>query len=237
MRYPAYVISMSLLIACGDEGEAGSADTGSSESSDTSARTTGSVTITTSTSGASTTATSSTTSATTQSTGETGETGVDSSGGVGTDTGAGTETGGATAGTCQQGCNEAGDCSPPNAMNCPSDEYPNNWTCADNLCVFGGCAGDNDCPNLPLGQECHEIDGVGTCFVPCGNDLECAAQPGTSCDGVADDDAMYCAAAPQPCENDDDCNGAGTCDVDSGACVCTSDDECTSETLDTCVPG
>jgi hypothetical protein len=130
---------------------------------------------------------------------------------------------------------EAADCCPMGAQGCPGDEYPNNWTCERGLCVFGGCGADDDCPNFPLGMECHPIDGVGTCFVPCGGDLECAAQPGTSCDGVADDDAMYCAAAVEPCMVNEDCGGAGLCDERSGECFCTMDDDCTSDTLDTCV--
>jgi hypothetical protein len=76
-------------------------------------------------------------------------------------------------------------------------------------------------------QQCHPIGGVGTCFDPCENDLQCLLG---ACTGMADDSARYCqTAAEQPCETDGDCAGSQRCDLESGACYCTDDVDCSGQ--------
>ncbi|KIG14309.1 Endo-1,4-beta-xylanase A precursor [Enhygromyxa salina] len=141
------------------------------------------------------------------------------------------------AGYCAMGCEEDSDCCPMGSLDCPSDNYPNNWSCsAQGVCEFGGCANDDDCGGLLQSQECHPIGDLPTCFEPCANDADCALQPGTTCSGVADDDVKYCAPEPAPaCEGDADCGGYGICNVESGECYCEQDGNCTAEGADTCV--
>lgn len=144
------------------------------------------------------------------------------------------ETGGEQAGYCAQSCNEDADCCPLGSVLCPSEDYPDNWSCVDNVCEFGGCQSDDDCQSVVSQDDtCHEIGGVGTCFDPCAEDQDCAQ--GLTCTGVADDGAMYCTAEVPPCESDDDCGGFGVCDTDSGSCYCDSDANCTAESGDVCV--
>ncbi|KIG16155.1 Endo-1,4-beta-xylanase A precursor [Enhygromyxa salina] len=141
------------------------------------------------------------------------------------------------AGFCAMGCEADIDCCPMGADDCPGDAYPNNWTCnGQGVCEFGGCASDDDCGGGLLDpQECHPIADLPTCFQPCTNDTDCLLQPGTTCSGIADDEAKYCAPPEAPCEADEDCEGAGICNVDTGACYCNEDANCSAEGADTCV--
>ena len=142
-------------------------------------------------------------------------------------------------GYCAMGCIEDADCCPDGSLNCPSENYPDNYSCNDQgVCEFGGCSNNDDCTSNGLfpNMECHAISDQPTCFEPCANDTGCLLQPGTTCSGVADDGTMYCAAeAEAPCEDDVDCAGFGICDVDSGDCYCEQDGNCTANGVDTCV--
>jgi hypothetical protein len=160
---------------------------------------------------------------------------------TGTDTGTGdgdgtdTTTGGEpTTGVCVASCAGAADCCPLGAIGCPGEDYPNNWECIEGACQLGGCMANADCSDLPIpsDQECLPVAGVGACVDVCENNTDCLF--GTTCSGKADDGTMYCAAPVEPCESDDDCGGAGVCDLDTGTCGCTSDDECTTEDQDAC---
>lgn len=160
---------------------------------------------------------------------------------TGTDTGNGSESGTGTggapdAGVCVASCREDADCCPFGAIGCPGDDYPNNWTCVDGACQNGGCSENADCASIiPIGNpECIVVSGVGVCAEPCEREGDCPQAGGTECVGVADDASMYCTTPVDPCENDDDCDGAGVCDVDSGACGCTSADDCTDPELGAC---
>ncbi|PRP91430.1 hypothetical protein ENSA5_55470 [Enhygromyxa salina] len=156
------------------------------------------------------------------------------------DTGDG-DTGDGDSGYCAMGCEADADCCPMGSLDCPGDSYPDNWFCGDQgVCEFGGCASDDDCTlgGLLPGQECHPIADQPTCFEPCATDADCMLQPGATCSGEADDGTMYCAVEDAPgCESDADCGGYGICDVDSGACYCDQDSNCTAEGVDTCVSG
>lgn len=147
---------------------------------------------------------------------------------------AGDTTGGPDAGTCAMGCEEAIDCCPLGAVDCPSETYPDNWSCVENVCVFGGCSTNDDCESgVNPGQSCHEVDGTGVCFDPCAENNDCEGE--ATCTGVADDGMMFCELPVPACEDDSDCNGAGICDPDSGACYCEGDTNCTAEGADVCV--
>jgi hypothetical protein len=181
-------------------------------------------------------------SATGSSTGEPPATGDDTgptTGDDGSDSGTGSESssgGGEEAGVCVAACREDADCCPFGAIGCPGEDYPNNWTCVEGACQFGGCSETADCTSIiPIGDpECIAVSGVGVCAEACEKDGDCPPASGTECIGVADDGSMYCTTPVDPCENDDDCEGSGTCDVDSGACVCTSAEDCTDPELGAC---
>jgi hypothetical protein len=146
---------------------------------------------------------------------------------------------GEATGYCAASCRADEDCCPLGAINCPGDNYPDNYFCSDQgVCEFGGCSNDDDCnTGGPLtNQECHAIEGLPTCFEPCATDSDCILQPGTTCSGLSDDGVSYCAPEAAPgCRNDDDCAGNGICDVDTGECYCQQDSNCTAEGVDTCV--
>jgi hypothetical protein len=180
-------------------------------------------------------------SATGSSTGEPPATGDDTGPTTGddSDSGSGSESssgGGEQAGVCVAACREDADCCPFGAIGCPGEDYPNNWTCVEGACQFGGCSETADCTSIiPIGDpECIAVSGVGVCAEACEKDGDCPPASGTECIGVADDGSMYCTTPVDPCENDDDCEGSGTCDVDSGACVCTSAEDCTDPELGAC---
>lgn len=154
----------------------------------------------------------------------------DGAGSAGQD-GSGGNSGGGTGnpvmlGLCALPCEADADCCPFGALGCPGDAYPNNWSCVEGACSFGGCASDADCDGLlGLGpEECHEVAGVPTCVAPCDGG---GCGLGTQCVGEADDATMFCAAAVDaPCESDDDCENAGICAPDTGICGCASDEDC-----------
>ena len=212
------------LAACGDDGQATDgtpADSGST--SDVEATTTGS--SPTSSTDPSTTDDPSTTSA-----GSATSDG-DTTAGEGGD-GSGSTGGGPTAGVCAATCENADDCCPLGALGCPSGDYPNNWSCEDGFCAFGGCSEDAECTDLlDPNSECHPISGIGTCFEPCREDGDCMMLLGAdgTCTGMADDGTMYCEVAVDPCRTDDDCGGNGTCDVETGTCGCLVDEQCTDD--------
>jgi hypothetical protein len=132
---------------------------------------------------------------------------------------------------CAQGCEEAADCCPLGSIGCPSDEYPNNYACTDGICEFGGCTDNAECESILEQNECHPVNGVGTCFEPCEENGDCLVG---ECVGMADDGSMFCTTETPPCEEDDDCAGLGLCNVDDGTCYCDSSKNCTDMTLDTC---
>jgi hypothetical protein len=150
------------------------------------------------------------------------------------DEGNSSATAGDEVGQCFQGCVGPADCCPVGSLGCPGEGYPNNWACNDGICEFGGCTDDLQCGLLGLTQECHTIDGIGTCFDPCASDSDCALTGGT-CSGVADDGTGFCEVETPPCEDDLDCAGLGICDVQSGECYCLDDANCTDAAFNTCV--
>lgn len=243
ISWTCFFLSLS-LVGCGDDGGTPAGDTGTGSSSGTSGSPTSAPPSTTMPPGddgddddASATA-----SATGSSTGEPPATGDDTGSSTGGDSGSGSGSesgstgGGAAAGVCVPACREDADCCPLGSIGCPGEDYPNNWTCVEGACQFGGCAETADCTTLiPIGDpECLVVSDIGVCAETCESDDDCPLGSGTTCIGTADDGTMYCTTPVDPCESDDDCNGSGTCDTDSGACVCASADECTDPELAAC---
>lgn len=166
----------------------------------------------------------------------TGSTGTDSTG-TDTDSSTGTSmgetstsTGGGGGGVCQLGCAEAVDCCPMGAMDCPGD-YPNDWSCTDGVCEFGGCTADEQCTvggALP-DWKCLKGEVADFCGLPCEDDAPCEAFTLT-CVGAAADGTKFCSTdAPAGCTKDEECGGFGVCNVDTGACECSDDGECTAD--------
>ena len=152
--------------------------------------------------------------ASTGSDGDGSGTASDTGRGTAQDSGSGGSTGEEPAvGVCVAACEAAEDCCPFGALGCPSDEYPNNWSCAEGACQLGGCESDQDCETFPLpsAQECLEVAGVGACLDVCESDQDCFI--GSECVGTTDDGTMYCTTPTDACESDDDCDGDTVCDL------------------------
>lgn len=179
-------------------------------------------------------------------TGASGATGPGGSGGSGatggsggsgaTGGGAGTGgTGGASDGYCARGCVTPADCCLPNQPNCPSAQYPTNYTCDNGICGSPQCAVKNDCTangQLP-DNDCLSVNGINQCAEPCTVDGDCTA-PAT-CTGMAQG-TMFCKVEQPPftCQPGTSCNGFGVCNAAGDACVCADDGDCTNY-VDTCV--
>jgi hypothetical protein len=141
------------------------------------------------------------------------------------------ESGGPGAMFCQLECTVASDCCPaqlPMGTTCPGD-YPYDYTCnREGFCRTSGCTDDQDCTlgGMVSGYECHDVGGFPLCLIVCTSDTDCPAGGVLTCDGEADDGAMYCVGDPGAgCVDDDQCAGAGVCE--DGACVCHGDGDCT----------
>lgn len=128
--------------------------------------------------------------------------------------------------TCVRSCEGPWDCCPPNSAGvCPGPDYPNNYMCIQEMCVFPPCTGDSDCPGA--GERCLEVAGWPTCVLPCDGDDACAAaDTDLTCSRTADDGSGYCFAH---CSNPSVFCGIATCDEASGECVCTSDGQCQNQ--------
>lgn len=238
LTHCALSLALISILGCPADDDAGGGETegtGTESSTDASASgaTLTSTTASTQTTTAGTTTTSSETEGSTTedpSTTEPATSGETDTTGATDDTG-GSTTGGEEVGVCVQGCEEDVDCCPLGSIACPGKEYPNNYTCNEGICEFGGCDENADCEGILADDECHPIDGIGTCFDPCVNDDDCI---NSQCIGVADDGSMYCTTETEPCEEDEDCGDLGRCNADEGTCYCESSKQCTDLTLDTC---
>lgn len=150
--------------------------------------------------------------------------------------GGGSAGGNAASGYCAKGCSMRADCCPMGATDCPSDRYPNNWTCeSDGICGPPQCAAKEDCTAMGTqpDYDCVSISGSRTCAGICLLDTDCTAP--NRCTGVADDMTKYCQpeVVSTECTTDAECHGFGRCD--EGSCVCVNNADCTSVYVDTCV--
>ena len=145
---------------------------------------------------------------------------------------------GSSAGYCAQGCTEAADCCEPGAPDCPG-AFPYAWSCEDGACVNPGCSSDDECTfggALP-GWACFSIPigpsrAMGLCAEPCSTHADCSM--GMTCSGQSPAGAFCTMEATFRCDDDADCEGRGTCDPDSGCCVCDDSSQCTAPGFDTC---
>lgn len=131
----------------------------------------------------------------------------------GTTTFGGTETGGGSGGpgftpdpvACEVApeCFAAIECCPlpqPSTSHvgaaCPSAEWPNNWSCVNNICVHGGCTSSGQC-SMP-GFACAQVGGIGHCVAPCSVDADCTnwgeghGMLHTECIGEDDSSNKFC---------------------------------------------
>ena len=118
--------------------------------------------------------------------------------------------------------------------NCPSDQYPTNFTCDGIVCGPPLCSVKEDCTangQLPT-NDCFLTGGVPGCAKPCMTDADCGGT--AKCTGLSDNLTMLCAEEQVRfmCMSDAECNGFGVCE--GGACVCHVDGDCTNY-VDTCV--
>jgi hypothetical protein len=131
--------------------------------------------------------------------------------------------------------------------NCPSPNYPTNYTCDNGSCKAPRCATQTDCSNagLPATYDCVAYNGIMACKQICAVDTECTTP--TKCIDPGGGAAKYCALPPAICSSDTECGtggackggacfcttdawcaGYGTCNLTSGACQCASDADCTA---------
>ena len=176
------------------------------------------------------TSASSTNSSTTTGAGGTGGTPNTNSSSTTTSTGGGGE----GPGHCVKGCTTPADCCGPGQGDCPSDQYPGNYTCDNGICGPPECAQKEDCTvggELPL-YDCLPVNGFNSCGLPCTTNGECTP---TTCSGTDDNGNKFCKSEPMPfvCRDSLECNGLGICET--GSCVCHQDGDCTHVFADKCV--
>lgn len=97
----------------------------------------------------------------------------------------------------ESACTVDADCCAPPVVSlgfaCPSDAYPNNWSCESNVCVQRsstiadkGCSNDADC--LFPGFICATMSGIGHCVAPCESTADCQGEhnmPNSSCEQIS----------------------------------------------------
>lgn len=133
-------------------------------------------------------------------------------------------------GYCTKPCGTVADCCPQGAINCPSNMYPNNYTCDKNACKSPECATTADCAAIDPKQDCLAEQGFNSCATTCVNDGDCLA-PAT-CSGVDDNNKKYCLSSGGGCANDAACNGFGKCV--NKVCACEKASDCTKPGFTAC---
>jgi hypothetical protein len=134
-------------------------------------------------------------------------------------------------GYCTKPCGTVGDCCPAGSMGCPSNSYPNNYTCDKGACKSPECATTADCSALDPAQDCLALSGFKTCVDACAKDGDCKA-PAT-CSGLDDNGKKYCLApSGGGCTDDASCSGFGKCV--NKVCVCESATDCTKAGFTAC---
>ena len=192
--------------------------------------TTGGTATTSGTGGASTS--SSTSSETSAATGTGG-----SSTSATTSTGAGsitssTATGGPVYGICAPPCMIAADCCTPGDPACPSNKYPNNYTCLGGACQSPQCATMSDCTAESPKLDCFALSGTNSCAFACALDTDCNAPQ--TCSGKDDNGKKFCLAMGSGCKDDAFCKGLGIGKCVAGVCSCAADSDCTKAGFSKC---
>jgi hypothetical protein len=146
---------------------------------------------------------------------------------------ASSSSGGAGPGHCKKGCAKPLDCCPQGMVGCPSNIYPNNFTCDKGVCGSPQCSVKADCTfggQLPQ-YDCAVIGGFHACIEPCTLDADCGNP--SKCIGVDDSMKKYCKVDMGPaCAVPADCAGFGQCVM--GDCVCTGNADCTDPSANVC---
>lgn len=171
--------------------------------------------------------------------GDSGGSGGTAGTGGGNAGGGGGSGGGTSAGGyCGKSCAMPADCCPMGVPDCPSANYPNNWTCDSGACGAPQCATDMDCTfgGVLMGYGCLTISTNKACQKTCTTDADCDMLM-LKCTGTDDNGMKYCSAPTMSsgCKADADCMGYGKCNTTSGACECSADGDCTGAGVDKCV--
>jgi hypothetical protein len=144
---------------------------------------------------------------------------------------ASSSSGGPVYGYCTKPCGTVADCCPAGSMGCPSNMYPNNYSCDKSACKAPQCASTADCAAVDPTQECLVLPGFNACSATCKNDGECMA-PAT-CSGVDANGKKYCFSnGGGGCADDAACGGLGKCV--NKVCVCASTADCTKPGFTAC---
>jgi hypothetical protein len=133
-------------------------------------------------------------------------------------------------GYCTKPCGTVAECCPVGAMSCPSNMYPNNYTCDKSACKSPECATTADCAALDPKQDCLTQSGSKTCSTTCVADGDCLAP--STCSGLDDNGKKYCLASGGGCANDAACSGFGKCV--NKVCVCEKASDCTKPGFTAC---
>jgi hypothetical protein len=126
---------------------------------------------------------------------------------------------------CIRGCDGPFDCCPAGSEGSCPGPYPWNLDCIDGLCVPGQCTSDADCATADPAQACRAVDGLQICVTLCGDDPTVCTQPNTglACSGATDEGDAYCF---ESCDSAGVFCGNGSCDAESGRCVCRDGGQC-----------
>lgn len=140
-------------------------------------------------------------------------------------TGSSTGTGAPVYGTCAPPCAVAANCCTPGDPACPSNTYPNNWTCTGGACQQPQCATTADCTAESPKLDCFALSGTNSCAFACAVDGDCKAPQ--TCSGKDDNGKKFCLAMGSGCKDDAFCKGLGIGKCVTGVCSCAADADCT----------
>jgi len=155
-------------------------------------------------------------------------------GGMSTTTGGGMGGSGGSApyGYCAPPCTTPAECCPANTPGCPSNQYPNNYTCKDGSCRSPQCATTSDCTAEGPTKDCFMVDGEKSCKFACSTDTDCNAPQ--TCIGVDDNGKKYCRATGAGCPDDAFCMNLGIGKCINKVCLCEADADCTKTGFTKC---
>lgn len=136
-----------------------------------------------------------------------------------------TGTGAPVYGTCAPPCAVAADCCTPGDPACPSNKYPNNFTCVGGACQQPQCATTADCTAESPKLDCFALSGTNSCAFACAVDGNCNAPQ--TCSGKDDNGKKFCLAMGSGCKDDAFCKGLGIGKCVVGVCSCAADADCT----------
>lgn len=116
------------------------------------------------------------------------------------------------------------DCCAPGAPGCPSNAYPNNYTCVGGACLNPQCKSTADCTAKSPKLDCFTNVGVSDCAFACTTDGDCTAPQ--TCMGKDDNGKKFCLGKGSGC-TDAMCMTLGLGKCINTVCSCTMDADCT----------